>query len=80
VAGDEALQQAKLDFIRDNDKEHLLPYFWAASIYIGNTPAMNKGVVARRRGGKSGYVVGGMLVLVLVGVGGWVWLSRRDRG
>lgn len=80
VGGDEALQQAKLDFIRDNDKEHVLPYFWAASIYIGKTPAMKKGVVVRRSGGMNGYVVGVMLALVLAGVGVVVWLVRRGRG
>jgi len=80
MAGDEALQQAKVDFIRDNDKEHLLPYFWAASIYIGNAPAMKKGMVAvaRRSGGMNGYVVAVVVLMVLLGVG--VWLLRRGRG
>jgi CHAT domain-containing protein len=34
---DVALQEAKLEFLRTQDKTHDLPYFWAASILIGNS-------------------------------------------
>lgn len=34
---DVALQEAKLEFLRVKDKSYDLPYFWAASILIGNT-------------------------------------------
>jgi hypothetical protein len=33
---DEALQKAKLDFINNNDKDKMLPYYWANMILIGN--------------------------------------------
>lgn len=34
---DEALNQAKLDFLQENDQLYNLPYFWAATIVLGNT-------------------------------------------
>jgi CHAT domain-containing protein len=37
---DEALQKAKLDFINNNDKEKMLPYYWANMILIGNADAI----------------------------------------
>lgn len=36
MATDKALQQAKLDFIKSGDKAYELPYYWAASVLIGN--------------------------------------------
>lgn len=38
---DEALQKAKLYFIKNSDKEKLLPYYWANMVLIGNTDAVN---------------------------------------
>jgi len=77
--GDEALRQAKLDFIRDNDREHMLPYFWAASIYMGRMPVIHK-VVVMRRAGRSyiGIVAVGVAGLLMIGM--WVWYRRRGRG
>jgi CHAT domain-containing protein/tetratricopeptide (TPR) repeat protein len=37
---DEALNKAKLDLLADGDKLHSMPYFWAATILIGNTDAI----------------------------------------
>lgn len=34
---DDALQKAKLYFIKQGDKERLLPYFWANMVLMGNT-------------------------------------------
>jgi hypothetical protein len=34
----EALRQAKIDFIKNTrDKDHLLPYYWANMVLIGDT-------------------------------------------
>jgi len=38
---DEALQKAKLYFIKNSSKEKLLPYYWANMVLIGNTDAVN---------------------------------------
>jgi CHAT domain-containing protein/tetratricopeptide (TPR) repeat protein len=38
---DEALQKAKLYFIKKNDIDKLLPYYWANMIVIGNTDTIN---------------------------------------
>ncbi|MGN6355569.1 MAG: CHAT domain-containing protein, partial [Parafilimonas sp.] len=38
---DEALQKAKLYFIKNSGKEKLLPYYWANMVLIGNTDAVN---------------------------------------
>ncbi len=37
---DEALQKAKLDFLKTGSKEKMLPYYWANMILIGNTDAL----------------------------------------
>jgi CHAT domain-containing protein len=37
---DEALQKAKLDFIHANDRDKMLPYYWANLILIGNADAI----------------------------------------
>ena len=37
---DEALQKAKIDFIKNNSNGKLLPYYWANMILIGNTDAI----------------------------------------
>jgi len=37
MAKDSALQKAKIDFIKSNSKEKLLPYYWANMVLIGNT-------------------------------------------
>lgn len=38
---DEALQKAKLDFLKSGSKEKMLPYYWANMILIGNTDAIH---------------------------------------
>jgi CHAT domain-containing protein len=37
---DEALQKAKLDFIRNNDRDKMLPYYWSNMILIGSADAI----------------------------------------
>ena len=37
MSKDSALQKAKIDFIKNNNKEKELPYYWANMILIGNT-------------------------------------------
>jgi CHAT domain-containing protein len=37
---DEALQKAKLEFIKTSDRERQLPYYWAAAILVGNTDSL----------------------------------------
>jgi len=39
---DEALNKAKLGLLTDGDKLHSMPYFWAATILIGNTGTINE--------------------------------------
>lgn len=39
---DEALNKAKLGLLTDGDKLHSMPYFWAATILIGNTDTINE--------------------------------------
>jgi hypothetical protein len=75
MAGDEALQQAKLDFIRNNGREHMLPYFWAASIYMGKTAVIEKKATVNATGRGWLYILGG-LVLLLLGVGVSLFLRR----
>jgi len=39
---DVAMQKAKLEFLDANDKTNQLPYYWAASIVLGKTNALDK--------------------------------------
>ena len=63
---DEALQKAKLEFIRSHDGEELLPYYWANMILIGNAEPIKLRTV------HSYWWVGlgaiGLLILLLFGV------------
>jgi CHAT domain-containing protein/tetratricopeptide (TPR) repeat protein len=38
---DLALQKAKLGFLRDDKTDHLLPYYWAATIVLGDTAPLH---------------------------------------
>lgn len=40
---DVALNKAKLELLNDEDGSHIMPYFWAATIMIGNTDAVEYG-------------------------------------
>ncbi|RYG40212.1 MAG: CHAT domain-containing protein, partial [Chitinophagaceae bacterium] len=42
VASDVALQLAKIDFMHSADKEHRLPYYWAASVIAGRVITLDK--------------------------------------
>ncbi|MEO0473177.1 MAG: CHAT domain-containing protein, partial [Bacteroidota bacterium] len=63
---DEALQQAKLQYLAESDLNH--PYYWSAFVMLGE-----KGAVSNK-GGLHYWLVGGLLLL-LVGIG--VWAKRR---
>jgi CHAT domain-containing protein len=69
---DSALQQAKLDYIREGGRERSLPYYWANMILVGNTNPI-------RLTGQSNSLwelLGGMvLFLALVG---WM-IARQSR-
>jgi CHAT domain-containing protein len=38
---DVALQKAKLEFLKDDKTDHSLPYYWGATIVLGDTTALN---------------------------------------
>ncbi len=40
---DLALQKAKLDFLRNGQSDHALPFYWGATIVLGDTIAINTG-------------------------------------
>lgn len=40
---DVALQNAKLEFLKDDKTDHSLPYYWGATIVLGDTAALNTG-------------------------------------
>jgi CHAT domain-containing protein/Tfp pilus assembly protein PilF len=40
---DVALQKAKLEFLKDDKTDHSLPYYWGATIVLGDTTALNTG-------------------------------------
>jgi CHAT domain-containing protein/tetratricopeptide (TPR) repeat protein len=40
LAKDEALQQARIQFIKDGSKENQLPFYWASSVLLGHTEPM----------------------------------------
>jgi CHAT domain-containing protein/tetratricopeptide (TPR) repeat protein len=42
IPKDEALNKAKLGLLTDGDKLYSMPYFWAATILIGNTDAIGE--------------------------------------
>ncbi len=73
MPGDEALQQAKLEFLKGNDREHALPYFWAASLYFGKADIIQP---AAGGGYYQWYVAGGVIFLLLLVVA-WGLLRRR---
>lgn len=60
---DQALQQAKLEFLDVNDKVRQLPYFWASSILLGNADKLeiNKG-----NSKNYFYIAGAILLIVLI--------------
>lgn len=65
---DEALQQAKLEFIKQGSQADQLPNRWAGLILIGNAQPLKQHV------GHWPLMLGG---LVLLGAGGWVIRRRR---
>ncbi|WEK35053.1 MAG: CHAT domain-containing protein [Candidatus Pseudobacter hemicellulosilyticus] len=63
LPADEALQQAKLDFLQNSDAEKELPYFWAASLLIGQPETL----APARRSGKMAWYAGSTGLLLILG-------------
>jgi CHAT domain-containing protein len=64
---DEALRSAKLQFIRENGGEHLLPYYWANMILIGDA-----GPIKLRRAHSYWWVVLALIsVIILLTISQW---------
>lgn len=69
VPKDVALQQAKLQFLENNDKGNTLPYYWAASILLGDTTAIPPPASTHRP--VTFLMIAGLLLLVTA------WLLYR---
>ncbi|NSL85920.1 CHAT domain-containing protein [Chitinophaga sp. Mgbs1] len=69
---DEALQQARLQYLRNHDSGHQLPYFWAAAILIGDTSA----IPAPAAGNSRLYW---WLAIAVVGILTLIYLFRKKR-
>jgi CHAT domain-containing protein/tetratricopeptide (TPR) repeat protein len=59
---DEALQKAKLDFLKTHNKEKMLPYYWANMILIGNTDALH---LSATHSYFYLWVIGGSIILIV---------------
>jgi len=69
---DVALQSAKKDFIRTSNLEHKLPYYWAASILVGESDPIQ---LLEPFPWKWATVA--LAILALLGLGGWRARRRR---
>jgi CHAT domain-containing protein/Tfp pilus assembly protein PilF len=58
---DEALNQAKLDFLQENDQLYNLPYFWAATIVLGNTDGIQHSPIRI-------FLITGIAMILLMGL------------
>ena len=67
---DKALQQAKLDYLSQNDQAH--PHYWAAMILMGDAEAMYTSPRQRMMG----YAILAVLV-ILASILGYTWLRKR---
>ncbi|HEX6227016.1 MAG TPA: CHAT domain-containing tetratricopeptide repeat protein [Chryseolinea sp.] len=71
--GDVAIQKAKLEFIATNDVEYSLPYYWAPTILIGQTGAIQES----KKVAMVAYALAGILFVVGIYV---VIRKRYSRG
>ena len=62
---DEALQNAKLQFMKNADREHLLPYYWANMVVIGKVEPLELEKAGKY---KIWYIVGLTLLAILIGL------------
>ena len=62
---DIALQKAKIEFINNASKESRLPYFWAASILVGNNNSLELGR-PKSWEGKATFIMFLALILLLI--------------
>jgi hypothetical protein len=65
---DVALQKAKIEFIKSSDNK--LPYFWAASILVGQSNA-----IPLQKGFPWKWLTASVIVLLILGF--WVWRIRQ---
>lgn len=71
MSKDEALQQAKLSFLKNNSGEKLLPYYWSNIVMVGNTDPLR---LTAKNNSKWWYLAG-MAILVAVA---FVVLKKRQ--
>lgn len=69
---DEALQRAKLEFIKTSSKEKQLPYYWAAAILVGSTDSIP--IAAR-----TGWPYLGLTLVVIVSFIVLYMMSRKRK-
>jgi CHAT domain-containing protein len=69
---DEALQKAKLEFMRRADREHLLPYYWANMVITGKVD----GISFNDSNNNWIWIIAGMSLL-LIGIGIVVYDKQR---
>ena len=69
---DVALQKAKLDFIQNGDKEKGLPYYWAATILVGNAEVIQLNHSFRRT-----WIL--IVGIGLLAIGIWYFIRRRRK-
>jgi CHAT domain-containing protein len=76
VASDEALREAKLEFLASHDKSYELPYFWAASILIGNSDRFRE--AEHRYATSSPYLIAGMLLILCIVSASLFYIKKRS--
>jgi CHAT domain-containing protein len=78
---DEALQKAKLYFIKNNSNEKLLPYYWSNMIIIGNADAIK--LTGISTGKNSSLVIItiilGLMACVLIYAGRKFYLKKKSK-
>jgi CHAT domain-containing protein len=70
---DKALQSAKLEFIRNADKQQTLPYYWAPAILIGKTELIDFHPVVYLKT----WIDTGIIILILLTIW-WLWRKRHN--
>lgn len=73
---DLALQQAKLGLLRDDKTDYSLPYYWAATIVLGDTAPLHAEVNSNSKLHIS-LLVGGLLLVLAIPVS--IFFSRKKR-
>ncbi len=77
---DEALQKAKLYFIKNNGNEKLLPYYWSNMILIGNADAIKlRAVSPGTHWSVVAVFITVFLVCILMYTGRKIYLKKRSK-